>query len=734
LEPDNEPDGTVLMTQTVDLPNGDSIDFPDGMSQDDINAAVKQHLGGAASSSQPSSGWWNSLTDAVKDIPNTGTGMAARTALRVAPPLAIPTALGGAANTLSWLGQKYLGMGADQPLLDTNGQPIGGGGIPSLSDKAIKATGLEPTRPQSTAAALTESALPFLMPNANTAFRVAEAPGKLNKGLAFLYSEGGGVADWIASTAAQEYARQQGWSDQAQQALGFLGASARSAGQRVLSPLARLWGAPDAGERFDIHRNISPTVPTAGTVGGPTIQSIETGLGSIAGIKGPVKSAQRGQDEAIANYFNQANQRLSPGVTPTQEAGPVTMRATGGEVKKNTQALQHFSESTLKPESDALLAEIDPNRRLDATPVLDAAENLATDPNAHPDVQAAGRAIYNSLVDSRNVNPIDGTISFDALKTQRTDLKTTLQNAFPAITGDPSMHPTIGGAVSQVKDAMTAALDNAAADAGRARGDPTLLGRWQDNDASWRQNARMQDALSDFGGKMERPVQPDLSDQKFADAPTDQGAANQLKSAVLQGDQPVIDALHQHLSPGDARSAVAETLASTSRPAAAGASGGPRMDLMGNEVGKALGPPDRRSALFYYVNREAPGAAQEMSDAAAAGRQTGRARTAEGLGETFGAVQTAVEGAKRRPWLWAPLVTMLEDPSFVRSLAGRSLTDQTLPPLLQQYAIRAAAGAIKQPPAVTQQIGGLVKAAPTVASALMAVPSGVASTIANYAR
>jgi hypothetical protein len=573
------------------------------------------------------------------------------------------------------------------------------------------------------------------MPNANTALRVAEAPGTINKFIAAGHSALGGAADWLAATAAQEYARQQGWSDEAQSIAGALATQGRTAANRfVFSPFARLWGRPDAGERFDTHMRVSDTTPTAGTVGGPSITAIETGLGSVPGLKGSIKSAQSAQNEAIAEHFNQANTRLSPDATRVQDAGPDSMRATGGEVKRNAQAVQHFGESALGEQSDAIEAEIDPNRRLDATPVINAAENLATDPNAHPDVQAAGRAILDSLNDSRNVDH-NGTISFDALKTQRTDLKTTLQKAFPAITGDPTLHPTIGAAARTVENAMTAALNQAAHDAGAARGDPTLGPRWEQNDADWKTNAQTQRGLSDFGGNVNRPVQTNLADQTFSNAPSDQGAANQLKTAVLQGDQPVIDALHEHLSPGDARSAVAETLAATGRPAAAGASGEFRPDLMGNEVGKALGPPGRRSALFDYITRQAPGAAQDMSDAAAAGRQTGRARTAEGLGETLGAVQSAIEEAKGpRRLLWAPVTTMLEDPSFVRALSGRSLTSKTIPPLVQQYAMRAGQGAIPQPPAVTKSIGGLVKAAPQVGQALYGAAKSVPETITGMIR
>ena len=132
------------------------------------------------------------------------------------------------------------------------------------------------------------------------------------------------------------------------------------------------------------------------------------------------------------------------------------------------------------------------------------------------------------------------------------------------------------------------------------------------------------------------------------------------------------------------------------------------------ETSKTFGAPGQRSLLLSSITRTAgPQAAQDIADAAVAGRPAGRGRTREGLGEAMAAVES-VKGLPRV--LASPMAATLEDPSFVRGLAGRALTRQTIPPLPQQNAMRAGQGALAQPPAVTRMTSWFVRAVPQIAA------------------
>ena len=64
----------------------------------------------------------------------------------------------------------------------------------------------------------------------------------------------------------------------------------------------------------------------------------------------------------------------------------------------------------------------------------------------------------------------------------------------------------------------------------------------------------------------------------------------------------------------------------------------------------------------------------------------------------------------------------IEDPSFVRSLAGRGFTPENASPLVQQYLIRGGVGAVPQSPDIL----------PRAWNTATSVPSGLLSTLMPY--
>ena len=115
-------------------------------------------------------------------------------------------------------------------LYDTNGAQLTGPGAPPQplpSQVAINALGLQAPPDQSKASQTAESVLPWLIPNANTVGRISEAPGAVTKLLTAGRSVMGGLTDWAASDAAQEYAQEHGWGPLAQTLAGMAGTQAR---------------------------------------------------------------------------------------------------------------------------------------------------------------------------------------------------------------------------------------------------------------------------------------------------------------------------------------------------------------------------------------------------------------------------------------------------------------------------------------------------------------------------
>jgi hypothetical protein len=692
------------MSQTVDLPNGDTIEFPDSMSQDQIDAAVRQHL--AQSDSGAASG--PSLSERFGIRPaTTEEGIVARSGIRALPPVAAANALVGGANALSWLGQKYLGLAPDQPLLDTNGQPIGDGRISMPSEAIIHSLDLEPKQPLTPGQQTTESVLPWLMPNSNMISRWREAPGLINKAYAVGKSELGAGIDWLASTAGQEYAREHGWGPVAETIAGMVGANVRPATSAVVNAVApHVAGqGPEGGRKFDVNVK-SGSLPPAGVVGGPTVQSLETGARSVPFTKSTIESAYRAQKDAIAETADRGIDQFAPGATSVTEAHPGTANEAARNLGEDARSMMRFGEGTLKDWQDHLDAQIGPGRRIPIQPILDAADQIINNRDNSLAVRSAAAKLRETIAANDTANT--GFITYNALKQERTNVDTTLAGLFPDLQGKPSMHPTIGTvAVEPIKTAMTNALGQAADQAGVGR-------EWRDADASWGENARMQENLYPFGGKLQRG---DIQGPT-ANEPSVSAVKGKLEDAV-EGKQSTIDTLNQELGPTVTNSAIAETLAAKGRPTGGGRTTEFRPDVWGQRVQNETGSP-----LMDYIERQAgPGARADIENSAAAGRTIGPPREAGGLAATLGAVAQA--GGK----FMSPLShVFLEDPAVIRSLAGRSWERERIPPLLEQYAQRSGLGAIEQPPAVQKAVSGMVHTAPAVAGNVW---NSVASTLSR---
>jgi hypothetical protein len=205
--------------------------------------------------------------------------------------------------------------------------------------------------------------------------------------------------------------------------------------------------------------------------------------------------------------------------------------------------------------------------------------------------------------------------------------------------------------------------------------------------------------------------------------PTSTTVKGKLEDAV-KGDQFDVNTLNQQLTPKVANSAIAETLAAKGRPQSGSSTDAFRADKWGERVRDEVSQP----MLDYIEQQGGPQARADIEDSAAAGRTSGGpSREAAGMPKAVGAVLTA---GKLAGGALSPLLAGIEDPGFVRALAGRSLTDKTLPPLLQQYGIRAGLGAQPSPDDVRKRVAGWVSALPSTAGS---AASGIASVLSSYA-
>jgi hypothetical protein len=236
---------------------------------------------------------------------------------------------------------------------------------------------------------------------------------------------------------------------------------------------------------------------------------------------------------------------------------------------------------------------------------------------------------------------------------------------------------------------------------------------WAANDAKWTQNARELRSLSDFTGK--------LKSGSWKNTPDSSKVAKGLKGAVA-GNIPALDNLESGM-PGESRSAVAQVLSSMGTPQGGTGSGTFRPDLFATDYPKGLGQGARERIANQGpvgpLGPEPPGrgaeALQNLDKAAAVAKGTVRAREPGGLENELGALgrvgafahdvgglgaAPAVAGLLGGPLglggalaARALLPRLLNDPSFVRLVAGRRFTPDNISAALAQYAQRAGLAA-----------------------------------------
>ena len=299
----------------------------------------------------------------------------------------------------------------------------------------VHALGLDMPADASPGERIGTSIIPWLIPNANTLNRVGEAAGVTNKLMTAGRSVMGGMADWAASSAAQDWAAEHGLGPLAQALAGMTGATARGAAARTVGsalPSTIGIGAKEGRQAYDANRAVGVT-PPVGAVAGPTLSTIESGLGSLPIAGAPVTGARNAQSNAIANAADTTLQALSPGATSVREAGPESLNQTATQLGTMARDAVFGGETGLKDAANQLENNvIGQGRRVSAGPVLDAALDIATNPNNADELRSAATAAHDKIASS--VGP-DGMITFGALKQARTALGANIDNMFQAQQG-----------------------------------------------------------------------------------------------------------------------------------------------------------------------------------------------------------------------------------------------------------------------------------------------------------
>ena len=401
--------------------------------------------------------------------------------------------------------------------------------------------------------------------------------------------------------------------------------------------------------------------------------------------------ARNAQSNAIANAADTTLQALSPGATSVREAGPESLNQTATQLGTMARDAVFGGETGLKDAANQLENNvIGQGRRVSAGPVLDAALDIATNPNNADELRRAATAAHDKIASS--VGP-DGMITFGALKQARTALGANIDNMFQAQQGTRGIKNTLHAGMQPVEDAMTGQLANAAEQAA-----PGVGAQWAQLDQNWKTNAQMQRDLKPIAGKLGE-IGVRARDSEFQNRPTSQDIAGDLNAAV-QGDQPYVDAVQRSLGAPTARNAVAEAIAAKAVPKSGARSVEYRPDTLGSRGAAEIGP-DARAWIAGHVGA---GNAAPLQNAIRAGRTVGEPREPGNLGKTIagtiltagpvaGAMAAGAPGAAVLGGLAHTLASGIEDPSFVRSVAGRGVTPETFP-LVQQWINRGGLGAL----------------------------------------
>ena len=571
--------------------------------------------------------------------------------------------------------------------------------------------------------------LPWLIPTGNQVTRFNEAPGVFNKLMTAGRSELGNAADWFVSSDMQKWARDNGYSPAVQTLLGIVGGSLRhgvsAAGGKTM-PLVAGRPGDESGQNYDANRAISPYAPPLKSVVDPdsSFGKLSSGFSAFPYSSTGEKGALDAQEEAIKGTANDALQQFAPGSTPVEQAGPESLNDFATDLANQSRSKILANEQELKTRSDAIEAAIDPNRRVSAQPVLDAALNVATDPNAGDQVRRAAEAAYHRI--ASNVDPATGSIAFNALKTERSTFGAIVDNMFQPSSGARSAKDTVARSISPIEDAMSASMQQAANDAGQGPA-------WKQLDADWSAHSQVKRNLADTAGVLDDANAP----QPWEKYATSDDITSNLNSAVKGGDMPTLTKLGS-LDPSTPNQAIAETIAAKGQPAHPKSMEHFRPDVFAQGASSGV-----NQNVMDHIEQQAPGAGAKLQAAIDAAKTTGEPMERGGLRRTLasiaaggaaalgagGALGTA--GVAALPFT-ALLTSALHDPSFIRAVAGRQFTPDNIAGLLTQYAQHAGLGArpdYVDPVAALQS--GVGQAANAV-SRLGAPVSNLANTLLKY--
>ena len=361
---------------------------------------------------------------------------------------------------------------------------------------------------------------------------------------------------------------------------------------------------------------------------------------------------------------------------------------------------------------------------MSAQPVLDAALNVATDPDAGDQVRRAAEAAYHRI--ASNVDPVTGTIAFNALKVERSTFGAIVDNMFQPSSGARNAKDTVAGKIAPIEDAMSASMQQAANDAGQGPA-------WRQLDQDWSAHGQAKRNLADTAGVLSDANAP----QPWEKYATSDDITSNLNSAVKGGDMPTLTKLGS-LDPSTPNQAIAETIAAKGQPAHPKSMEHFRPDVFAQGVSSGV-----NQNVIDHIEQQAPGAGNKLQAAVDAAKTTGEPMERGGLKRMIaslgagGAAAMGAHGILGTAGVGALPLTMLmtsalHDPSFIRAVAGRQFTADNIAGLLTQYATHAGLGArpdyVDPVAAVQSGVGSVANAASQAAS----YAPGVVATLTKY--
>jgi hypothetical protein len=560
------------------------------------------------------------------------------------------------------------------------------------------------------------SIIPWVTPTPGMVGRVMEAPGLLTKGVTALSSAAGGVADWAASGAMQEYAEAHGWGPVATELSSILATQGRHLPGHIISGIdaVRGGGKPvlgreGAGETYDSNVDLGVQPPIE-DVAGDKLRSTVSALNASV-VPGTGSSVAKDlQTKGIVKAYDQGKDLIDPDAPSVATGSPATLNDYSEMLSTRARNQIDANRVAAKAESNRLEQPI-VSAPIDAAPVQAALNNIITNPNKlfGTDSRKAAQGLLDRF--NEDVDPTNNTISFAQMKEQRENFKSEASKLLsPAQTGVANTSATVGKNISPVEQAMTNGMvDVAGPD-------------WAANDAKWSQNSAELRSLRPVTGKLGR------KSGDWQGTPDSSKVAKSLTKSV-KGNMPVLDNLEKGM-PGESRSATGQVLASLGTPESGTGSGTFRSDKLATQypaaVGKGMRARIANQGPVGPRGPEPPGrgaeALAQMDKAVAAAKGTVRPEKPGGLEGMLGAFSRVlpyahdIGGLGAAPALAAAvggpvglagalagralLPRLLNDPSLVRLVAGRRFTANNIAGVLGQYAQRAglAATGPKPPP------------------------------------